>query len=453
MRVMPFVLFLLLASCAVAREKPPYEVGIFMSSQQVSDGTYSTASCGSFGCNGSAYNAAHNVHLVSTPDGIFSIEAPVSVAGTFLLGMATNGNSPTVHKAWFMDDLHEGDKVLFSAACNKHNRCTIRLPNPDKPNKEILTLGFFFPAIAKTNTTVLCGTGKLTADVEAQVCAQENPPPPPAAPSPVSPGEQQTPSAAGSGEPLNSYESTGAAAKQKAPETSATPDSPPTFSPETPSPDQSDTEQKVTNEMNAPFHPTSTPISAESTSADANSTPPITPPQPTMKEPETRGGLVERRRQRVIDKAAEKKVAAPTEASMVSRYWGIPEKPITTAPWPEPEKPFTPVEPIKQYWDGKRFVPEFFSGTYGKRHAFAINGPAMAWRGTPFKLHSSFCQSGFCFTLFDSIPSYWFYNELTYAYIDETCIADFDSGDFTCTYFLYNADYPAQRVMIFVVDA
>jgi hypothetical protein len=51
---------------------------------------------GSFGCNGSAYNAAHNVHLVSTPDGIFSIEAPVSVAGTILLGMVSNGNSPTL---------------------------------------------------------------------------------------------------------------------------------------------------------------------------------------------------------------------------------------------------------------------------------------------------------------------------------------------------------------------
>jgi hypothetical protein len=37
-----------------------YEVGTFMSSQQVNDGTYSTANCGAFGCNGSAYNAAHN---------------------------------------------------------------------------------------------------------------------------------------------------------------------------------------------------------------------------------------------------------------------------------------------------------------------------------------------------------------------------------------------------------
>src|ERR1035441_10974726 len=187
MKVTPFVvLFLLLASCAIARNKPPYEVGTFMSSQQVSDGSYSTASCGSFGCNGSAYNAAHNVHLVSTPDGIFSIEAPISVAGSLLLGIARNGNAPIVHKAWFMDDLHEGDKVLFSSQCGKHGRCSIRLPDPDNPKKEIATLGFFFPAIAKTNTTVLCGTGKLTPSVEAQVCSQEEAPLTSAAPNSAS---------------------------------------------------------------------------------------------------------------------------------------------------------------------------------------------------------------------------------------------------------------------------
>ncbi len=192
MRAMPFVLFFLLSSFTIATDKPPYEVGIFMSSEQVSDGSYSTASCGSFGCNGSAYNAAHNVHLVRTDNGIYSIEAPVSVAGTVLLGMLNNGIAPTVHKAWFMDDLHEGDKVLFSADCNKHNRWTIRLPNPDKPTKEITTQGFFYPSIAKTNATTLCGTGKLTADVEAQVCAQRNSSPPPDVPSPVPSSSEHT---------------------------------------------------------------------------------------------------------------------------------------------------------------------------------------------------------------------------------------------------------------------
>jgi hypothetical protein len=240
MRAMPFVLFFLLASFAIARDKPPYEVGMFMSSEQVSDGSYSTASCGSFGCNGSAYNAAHNVHLVRTDNGIFSIEAPVSVAGTLLLGMVNNGNAPTVHKAWFMDDLHEGDKVLFSAACNKHNRCTIRLPNPEKPTKEITTLGFFYPAIAKTNTTILCGTGKLTVDVEAQVCAQRNSSPPPDVPSPVPSEERGAVSAASAQELLVASET-------------SDPASPPTLGADSPTTDEkNDTRQQPINEAPKP---------------------------------------------------------------------------------------------------------------------------------------------------------------------------------------------------------
>jgi hypothetical protein len=235
MRAMPFVLFFLLPFFAIARDKPPYEVGIFMSSEQVSDGSYSTASCGSFGCNGSAYNAAHNAHLVRTDNGIFSIEAPVSVAGTILLGMVNNGNAPTVHKAWFMDDLHEGDKVLFSAACDKHNRCTIRLPNPEKPTKEITTLGFFYPAVAKTNATILCGTGKLTADVEAQVCAQRNSSPPPDVPSPVPSEERGAVSAASAQELLVTSET-------------SDPASPPTLSADSPTTGENDTKQKLTNE-------------------------------------------------------------------------------------------------------------------------------------------------------------------------------------------------------------
>jgi hypothetical protein len=236
---MPIILLLFLVPFAIAKEKPPYEVGIFMSSQQVSDGTYSTASCGSFGCNGSAYNAAHNVHLVSTANGVFSIEAPVSVAGTLLLGMANNGNAPTVHKAWFMDNLHEGDKVLFSADCNKHNRCTIRLPNPEKPTKEITTLGFFYPTVAKTNATTLCGTGKLTAEVDAQLCAQRNSLPPTGTLSSVPSGEARPVSAASAVEFLMAYET-------------SDPTSLPTSSTDKPTIHENDSLQTIINEALKP---------------------------------------------------------------------------------------------------------------------------------------------------------------------------------------------------------
>lgn len=148
-----------------------YEVGIFITTQRLNDGTYSYASCNSLGCSGSGYDASHNIHYVRTPEGLYAINAPVSVAGTLLLGLSTpGGNSPTVHKIWFMDDLNDGDRVLFTAKCNRHNLCQFWLPDPDKPGKEFVTNGSFHPVVSKTNTRTLCGTGKLSAAVEQEVC-------------------------------------------------------------------------------------------------------------------------------------------------------------------------------------------------------------------------------------------------------------------------------------------
>jgi hypothetical protein len=86
--------------------------------------------------------------------------------------MMSNGIAPDVRKSWFMDQLHEGDKILFAVKCDKHNRCEFKLPNPNKVGKEVSTIGGFEPTIAKTNTTSLCGKGKLSAAVEAQVCGK-----------------------------------------------------------------------------------------------------------------------------------------------------------------------------------------------------------------------------------------------------------------------------------------
>ena len=141
-----------------------YQVGTFTATQQVSDGFYEAA-CNLTGCT------THNVHYVETPDGEYDVAAPVSTGGSILLAVLTNGNAPAnVRIQWFMDDLHEGDKVLFYAKCNRHNNCTFWIPKPDKPGREYITSGSFHPRVAKTNATQLCGTGKLSAAVEAQVC-------------------------------------------------------------------------------------------------------------------------------------------------------------------------------------------------------------------------------------------------------------------------------------------
>ena len=155
-----------------------YQAGTFLETRAIDTGSYSQR--GSGGVMGSptvrTKGLGHTAAIVSVPSGQYTIEEPFSL-GAAIIG----GDTVDPHKDWFMDHLHAGDKVLFAAECNKHNHCNIWVPNPDKPGKEILTSGQFEPAVAKTNTNALCGTGKLSADVEAQVCT------PPATPGPAAP--------------------------------------------------------------------------------------------------------------------------------------------------------------------------------------------------------------------------------------------------------------------------
>ena len=145
-----------------------YQAGTFSATDQINDGTYANGQ----GRGVSSYSAAHNVHYVTTPDGTYAIESPSAVGKSILIGVLTNSAMPTLHKQWFMDQLHEGDQVLFAAKCDKHNNCMFWLPNPEKVGKEFTTAGNFRPNVAKTNTTALCGKGKLSPAVEAQVCTK-----------------------------------------------------------------------------------------------------------------------------------------------------------------------------------------------------------------------------------------------------------------------------------------
>lgn len=143
-----------------------YQVGTLTETQSVQDiNIYGSALANA----STAFS--HNEHLVKTIDGVYVIEAPTSAGGSILMALATNNQAPTdIHIRWFMDDMHSGDKVLFDAECNRRNDCTFYLPKPDKAGKEFHTNGHFCPNVAKSNTTQLCGTGKLSAVVAAQVC-------------------------------------------------------------------------------------------------------------------------------------------------------------------------------------------------------------------------------------------------------------------------------------------
>jgi hypothetical protein len=161
MKLVKVVLGVLFLSCVALgkdyREKkmPPYQVGTFVQLVHVDRGTVSQA--GTTGILGQSNvrttSLSYNAVLVDTPDGQYQIEPPVSIGAMML------DHTVDPHKAWFMDNLHPGDKVLFSAKCNKHNNCDIMVPNPDKPDKEIFTSGTFIPGgPAKTNPTFAVGS-------------------------------------------------------------------------------------------------------------------------------------------------------------------------------------------------------------------------------------------------------------------------------------------------------
>lgn len=150
-----------------------YKVGIYSATGQLRDGSYSNGETRGI----AAYNATHNIHFVQTDDGMYTIYSPSVLGKTFLFKPLTNDGTlmdddfvPNTHKQWFMDKLHDGDKILFAAKCDKKNNCWFWFPNPDKPGSEFKTQGYFLPDAVETNTKSLCGKEKLAPQIEAEVC-------------------------------------------------------------------------------------------------------------------------------------------------------------------------------------------------------------------------------------------------------------------------------------------
>lgn len=157
---------------------------------------------------------SQGIHLLHTDSGDFRVEAPVNKGMSFLAALGTKPGevAPTFHNKWFLDSVQPGTKVLFASQCgrpgkkhpNETVRCEFWFPDPDSTTHEYATLGDFTPYIAgdasntaKTANT-LCGTGKLNAATEAQICPQTSaaPIPAPVAPPAETAAPAQAPPAA-----------------------------------------------------------------------------------------------------------------------------------------------------------------------------------------------------------------------------------------------------------------
>jgi hypothetical protein len=162
------IVALAVPALAVKREQQ-YEVGKLVQLVRIDTGSVSERGYAGLLGRGNVRtrNLGHMAAIVATEEGQYVIDPPVSVAASILLGETVDPS-----KAWFMDLLKPGDPVAFAAKCNKHGQCSFRVPNPDKPGKEFLTTGSFRPAEAKSNALTLCGTGKLDAKAEADLCGK-----------------------------------------------------------------------------------------------------------------------------------------------------------------------------------------------------------------------------------------------------------------------------------------
>lgn len=164
-----------------------YQVGVLDETVQVQGGVDETMAATETGAKLSL--AGEGIHILYTDQGTYRVEAPINKGMTILGAMATCAYcvAPTVHNHWFLDNVQRGTKVLFAAECGKPSRkhpygtvrCTFWFPDPDSTTHEYKTLGDFSPVMPGDGSNVektansLCGTGKLSAATEAQICGQK----------------------------------------------------------------------------------------------------------------------------------------------------------------------------------------------------------------------------------------------------------------------------------------
>jgi hypothetical protein len=143
------------------------------------------------------------IHLLHTDAGDYRVEAPVNKGLSFLSALATANNpyatAQTFHNKWFLDHVPAGTKVLFAVECAKPSRkhpndtvrCEFWFPDPDSTTHEYATLGDFTPYMigdgsnTQKTANTLCGKGKLSPAVEAEVCPAAIPAPIPAPAAPA----------------------------------------------------------------------------------------------------------------------------------------------------------------------------------------------------------------------------------------------------------------------------
>lgn len=161
-----------------------FKIAVLDESLRVATGSDRTL--GKTGTDAKLSGGSQGIHILHTDAGDYRVEAPVNKGLSMMSALGSNAYHPaqTFHNKWFMDNVQSGTKVLFASTCanpsKKHPndavRCTFWFPDPDSADHEYTTSGDFTPYTGRDGSNMqktaetLCGSGKLSPDVEAQLC-------------------------------------------------------------------------------------------------------------------------------------------------------------------------------------------------------------------------------------------------------------------------------------------
>lgn len=181
-------LVLALSTVAFAKDHSgEYQAGTYLTSNVASDGTITdnfncgSATLGSTVCSGGAHANGVVVYQIQVADGIWNLETMRQATDSMQRRVF---NSEPVHfkaeKNNPLDLLKNGDKVLFRAESHRKLNGTehdIFIPFAADPNKEAKFVGWFTPAIVKSqpqppsdNVKAMCDAHKLSPALEKQLC-------------------------------------------------------------------------------------------------------------------------------------------------------------------------------------------------------------------------------------------------------------------------------------------
>lgn len=161
-----------------------YQIGTFISSMAVSDGTITSTLHGDgTTVAGGVFANRVGVYMIRVPDGTWYVETMRQALDSKMRGLGSTPQHLKSEKANPLDSLNTGDKVLFRLETHKKMiggpETDMYIPFATDPSKEVEFVTRFVPNMAHVepskqtdNVKAMCESGRLSAELQKLYCNQ-----------------------------------------------------------------------------------------------------------------------------------------------------------------------------------------------------------------------------------------------------------------------------------------